>query len=126
MQTYLKQLILDVLSKRIFTGSSYMPEYQSETSADRSLCAPAHPMGTKAREMKKQHPLALCAMTSSWQCVMGCTHDSNLVIAFQLLSSLSLTWNQAMIWDQVLYRSTPSRELSASHPVKRVIKGKLL
>lgn len=64
-------------------------------------------------------------MTSSWQCFMGQTHDSNLVIAFQLLLSSSLTWNQAMIWDQVLYRSTRSHELSASQPAKRVIKTKL-
>lgn len=118
-----KQLILDNLSKGSFTGSSHMPEYKSETSADRSLCAPASPMGRKVRETKREHPLAQCAMTSSWHFVMGHTHDNNLVVAF--CWSLSLTWNKATIWDQVLYRNTPSCKLSTSHPGKTVIKGKL-
>lgn len=57
---------------------------------------------------------------------MGRTHDSNLVIAPRLLSSLSLTWNQAIIWDQVLYMNTSSRDLNVDHQGKKIIKVKLL
>lgn len=105
-----KRLILDNLPKGIFADYSCMPEYS---------CIP------RAREMKREHPLAQCAMTSSCQLVMGHTNNSNLVIAFQLLLSLSLTPNQAITWDQILCRNTPSRDLSASHRGQRVIKRKL-
>lgn len=42
-----KQLILDILPKGIFAGSSYIPAYLSETSAEKSLHAAANRLGRK-------------------------------------------------------------------------------
>lgn len=101
-----------------------MPESLSESSADKSLHADAIHLGRKPAKCKGPPTCPVCHELILARFVMGQSHDNNSVTACLLLSSLPLTWDQAIILDPVLYMNTSSCDLNANHQGKKAVKVK--